>query len=96
MIEQLDEKWRERASTRAFRPEPIERATLVELFAAAQRAPSWCNIQPWHVVVEPGRVEILRRRQLPDLTAPLGQQVFALAVYQRGESVEVTIGGRHV
>lgn len=47
----LAKLWATRSSVRAFRPEPIERATLVEMFAAAQRAPSWCNIQPWRVVV---------------------------------------------
>ena len=56
MIAELERAWHERASVRAFRPEPLDRATLVQLFSAAQRAPSWCNIQPWHVVVtEPPR-----------------------------------------
>ena len=49
-----------RAWKLAFRPEPIERARLVEMFAAAQRAPSWCNIQPWHVfVTEPPKTQVL-------------------------------------
>jgi nitroreductase len=51
VIENLLARWTQRSSTRAFRPEPIERGTLVELFSSAQRAPSWCNVQPWHVVV---------------------------------------------
>ena len=51
MIDQLQAAWGKRSSMRAFRPEPLDRATLLELFGAAQRAPSWCNIQPWHVVV---------------------------------------------
>lgn len=56
MIGELERVWRERASVRAFRPEALDRATIVQLFSAAQRAPSWCNIQPWHVVVtEPPR-----------------------------------------
>jgi nitroreductase len=60
MIDLLEEKWRERSSTRAFRPEPIDRQTLVHLFGAAQRAPSWCNIQPWHVfVTEPPKTREL-------------------------------------
>jgi len=50
VIDELERTWRERRSTRAFRPEPIERATLEALFAAAQQAPSWCNVQPWRVV----------------------------------------------
>ena len=51
LIGQLQETWIQRSSTRAFRPDPISRERLVELFAAAQRAPSWCNVQPWHVYV---------------------------------------------
>jgi nitroreductase len=51
MIEGLEAAWRERRSKRAFRPDPIPRARLEQLFAAAQHAPSWCNVQPWRVVV---------------------------------------------
>jgi nitroreductase len=40
-----------RHSVRAFLPDPIDRATLDAIFAAAQRAPSWCNIQPWRVAI---------------------------------------------
>jgi len=47
----LEAVWRERRSMRAFRPDPVPRETLRELFAAAQHAPSWCNVQPWRVVV---------------------------------------------
>jgi nitroreductase len=41
----------ERRSVRAFRPEPLSPSTLDAIFAEAQRAPSWCNVQPWRVVV---------------------------------------------
>lgn len=47
----LEAAWRERRSIRAFRPEPLSRAELEQLFAPAQHAPSWCNVQPWRVVV---------------------------------------------
>ncbi|HLL21453.1 MAG TPA: nitroreductase [Kofleriaceae bacterium] len=50
-IEALAHAWTERRSIRAFRPDPVPRATLDAMFAAAQRAPSWCNVQPWRVVV---------------------------------------------
>ena len=50
-ITALDTAWRERKSVRAFRPDPLPRETLDRLFAAAQHAPSWCNVQPWRVVV---------------------------------------------
>jgi nitroreductase len=51
LIDQLQETWTQRSSTRAFRPDPIPRETLEKLFTAAQRAPSWCNVQPWQVCV---------------------------------------------
>lgn len=50
-ITALEAAWRDRRSVRAFRPEPLPRETLERLFAAAQHAPSWCNVQPWRVVV---------------------------------------------
>jgi nitroreductase len=50
-IHELEATWLERRSARGFRPEPIPRPELLRLFGAAQRAPSWCNIQPWRVAV---------------------------------------------
>ena len=47
----LEAAWGERRSMRGFRPDPVPRADLERLLAAAQRAPSWCNIQPWRVTV---------------------------------------------
>ena len=50
-----------RASVRAFAPTPLGRARLTALFATAQRAASWCNIQPWRVVVtEPPATDRVR------------------------------------
>ena len=51
LFAQVQQRWTERSSVRAFSPERIERALLEQMFAAAQRAPSWCNVQPWHVYV---------------------------------------------
>jgi len=51
LFEDLAGTWESRRSVRAFRPEPIERAILYRLFEAAQRAPSWCNVQPWRVAI---------------------------------------------
>lgn len=60
MIAELEKLWTERASKRAFRPEPIARETLTSLFAAAQRAPSWCNVQPWRIAItEPPKTRAL-------------------------------------
>lgn len=43
--------WDERRSIRGFRPEAIPRADLEQMFSAAQRAPSWCNVQPWRIAL---------------------------------------------
>jgi nitroreductase len=51
VIDELERTWTERASRRAFRPEPIPHDTLRRVFAAAQHAPSWCNVQPWRVAI---------------------------------------------
>jgi len=51
VIAELAELWSQRRSMRAFRPEPIPVDDLRAMFAAAQHAPSWCNIQPWRVAV---------------------------------------------
>jgi nitroreductase len=40
-----------RRSVRGFRKDPVPRQVLERVFGAAQRAPSWCNIQPWRVVL---------------------------------------------
>lgn len=44
----------ERRSVRGFRPDPVPQETLERLLGVAQRAPSWCNIQPWRLWVATG------------------------------------------
>ena len=48
----VDEAIRLRRSVRGFLPREVPEATLREVFALAQHAPSNCNVQPWvpHVV----------------------------------------------
>ena len=43
-----------RRSCRAFRPEPLDRGTVEAILQAAQRTASWCNTQPWQVIVTAG------------------------------------------
>jgi nitroreductase len=43
-----------RKSVRGFRPDPVPGAVLERIFGASQRAPSWCNIQPWRVTLTGG------------------------------------------
>jgi nitroreductase len=44
----------ERHSCRAFLPDPVHRATIDQILRLAQRAPSWCNTQPWRIIVTEG------------------------------------------
>lgn len=57
----LDALLAERQSCRAFRDTPVPRPLLDELLAMAQRSPSWCNTQPWHLTILEGTaLETLR------------------------------------
>jgi len=51
LVDGITAAWRARSSTRGFRPDPLTREQLTQVFAPAQAAPSWCNIQPWRVCV---------------------------------------------
>ncbi len=46
----LAERW----SCRAFLDQSVPKATIERLLVMAQRTPSWCNTQPWQVVVTSG------------------------------------------
>jgi nitroreductase len=48
---------RERYSCRAFLPGPVPRATIDRVLNAAQRTASWCNSQPWQVVIAGGEAK---------------------------------------
>jgi nitroreductase len=43
-----------RKSVRAFRPDPIDDATIAQLLTVASRAPSGGNVQPWRIYVVNG------------------------------------------
>ncbi|SMH36355.1 nitroreductase [Mesorhizobium australicum] len=50
-----------RHSCRGFSTEPVPRAHIEQLLAIAQRTPSWCNTQPWQVIITSGaRLNMLR------------------------------------
>lgn len=50
----LEQLLADRWSCRGFTDEQVDTATIERLLTAAQRTPSWCNTQPWHVVVTAG------------------------------------------
>jgi len=50
----LDELLNERYSVRAFKPDPVPRDTIAHILRTAQRTASWCNSQPWQVLIVSG------------------------------------------
>jgi nitroreductase len=50
----LEELLGERYSCRAFRPDPVPRATIERILTAAQKTASWCNSQPWRLEIASG------------------------------------------
>ena len=54
----------ERYSCRAFLPQAVPRATLAAILQTAQRTASWCNSQPWRVVLTSGEATERFRRAL--------------------------------
>jgi nitroreductase len=53
----LEELLSERYSVRAFLPKPVPHETLDRLLIAAQRTASWCNSQPWQVIIASGEAK---------------------------------------
>jgi nitroreductase len=52
----------QRFSCRGFRPDPVPRPTIEQILTMAQHSPSWCNTQPWRVIVTEGAgTEAVRR-----------------------------------
>jgi nitroreductase len=43
-----------RFSCRSFQDRAVDRAMITRLLTLAQRSPSWCNTQPWQVIVTEG------------------------------------------
>src|SRR5579872_6371557 len=50
----LEEVLGERFSCRAFQPDPVPRPLIERMLKTAQRTASWCNSQPWQVVIASG------------------------------------------
>jgi nitroreductase len=53
----LEELLSERFSCRAFRPDPVPRPTIERVLTAAQRTASWCNSQPWQIMIASGEAK---------------------------------------
>src|SRR5579871_5678534 len=53
----LEELLNERYSVRAFLPREVPRETILQVLKVAQRTASWCNSQPWQVVIASGEAK---------------------------------------
>lgn len=72
----LDDRW----TCRQFLPDQVPAEDVERLLALAQRTPSWCNTQPWRVIVTRGEAteqlkkglaeHLLTHPQAPDLEFP--------------------------
>jgi nitroreductase len=56
----------ERYSCRGFLATPVPRETIEKILALAQRTPSWCNSQPWKLVITAGAATERFRKALYD------------------------------
>ncbi len=65
-METLDELLSARHSCRAFLPNQIPRETIRQIVETAQKVPSWCNAQPWQLIVTEGRQTDAFRAALMD------------------------------
>jgi nitroreductase len=58
---ELEEVIRSRYSCRQYLPKPVPRSTIEKILDLAQQTPSWCNCQPWQVLLVGGEaIEKLR------------------------------------
>lgn len=76
-----------RFSCRGFLPDPLAPELIDRILALAQRTASWCNAQPWQVVVTRGAgTERFRDALLREMQAPSDEQPdFAWPTEYRGD-----------
>jgi len=53
-IETLERLYAARFACRAYLPQPVPRPTIERILRVAQRTASWCNAQPWSLVIASG------------------------------------------
>ena len=57
---------RERYSCRGFLPDRLDRAVIKSIVSDARHAPSWCNTQPWKLIVTDGEETQRFRKSLSE------------------------------
>src|SRR6187431_2335096 len=60
----LEELLNERYSVRAFLPREVPRETIEHVLTVAQRTASWCNSQPWQVLIASGEAKETFRKAI--------------------------------
>ena len=60
----LEELLDERYSVRAFLPKPVPRDIIERVLATAQRTASWCNSQPWQILIASGEAKERFRKEI--------------------------------
>ena len=60
----LEELLNARYSVRAFLPKPVPREIIDRMLTAAQRTASWCNSQPWQVLIASGEAKERFRKEI--------------------------------
>ncbi|MEM1003897.1 MAG: nitroreductase [Pseudomonadota bacterium] len=70
----------DRHACRAFLADPVPKAKIEQIVASASRAPSWCNAQPWSLIITSGietdrfrnalQTEVETSAPAPDLPFP--------------------------
>src|SRR5271166_5458351 len=58
-----------RHSCRGFLREPVADDLIVRILSISQRTPSWCNAQPWQVIITKGAATERFRTALCDYVA---------------------------
>ena len=58
-----------RYSCRAYLPDAVPRADIVRIIRAARHVPSWCNAQPWQVIIASGAATDTFRDALYEVAA---------------------------
>jgi nitroreductase len=58
-----------RHSCRGFLPDPVDDAVIERILQIAQRTPSWCNAQPWRIIITKGAATERFRSALCDHVA---------------------------
>jgi nitroreductase len=65
----LERLLRERYSCRGFRPEAVPRPVIERILTLAQRTASWCNAQPWQIIITSGSETDRFRERLSEYAA---------------------------